>query len=36
MHPKEISIQDYTYELPQEKIARQPLEQRDKSNLLVY
>jgi S-adenosylmethionine:tRNA ribosyltransferase-isomerase len=36
MHPKEISILDYTYELPDEKIARQPLEQRDKSNLLVY
>jgi len=31
-----IHIQDYLYELPEEKIALRPLEQRDHSNLLVY
>ncbi len=36
MHPKEISIHQYTYELPDNKIARYPLEKRDQSKLLVY
>ena len=35
-HPKDISIQDFTYELPAEKIAAHPLEKRDESKLLVY
>ncbi|MBS1510060.1 MAG: S-adenosylmethionine:tRNA ribosyltransferase-isomerase [Bacteroidetes bacterium] len=36
MHPKNISIQEYTYQLPEEKIALHPLEQRDASKLLVF
>lgn len=36
MTNKVISIQDYTYELPDERIARFPLLQRDQSKLLVY
>jgi S-adenosylmethionine:tRNA ribosyltransferase-isomerase len=36
IHPKDISIKDYTYELPEERIARYPLPQRDQSKLLVY
>ncbi len=36
MHPADLSIEDYTYELPDEQIARYPLEQRDASKLLVY
>jgi S-adenosylmethionine:tRNA ribosyltransferase-isomerase len=36
MHPKNISIQDYTYDLPEEKIARYPLAERDSSKLLIY
>ncbi len=36
MHPKNISIRDYTYDLPEEKIARYPLTERDASQLLVY
>jgi S-adenosylmethionine:tRNA ribosyltransferase-isomerase len=36
MHPKDISIQDFTYHLPDEKIALHPIEQRDQSKLLVY
>ena len=35
-HPKNISIQDYTYHLPVEKIALHPLNERDSSKLLVY
>jgi S-adenosylmethionine:tRNA ribosyltransferase-isomerase len=31
-----ILTKDYTYELPQERIASQPLEQRDQSKLLFY
>ncbi|HET9053414.1 MAG TPA: S-adenosylmethionine:tRNA ribosyltransferase-isomerase, partial [Cyclobacteriaceae bacterium] len=31
-----IHIQDYTYELPEHRIAHQPLAQRDESKLLVY
>jgi S-adenosylmethionine:tRNA ribosyltransferase-isomerase len=34
--PKELSIKDYTYELPQEKIAQFPLENRDDAKLLVF
>jgi len=36
MHPKNISIADYTYILPNEKIAAFPLQQRDESKLLIY
>ncbi len=36
MHPKDILIQDYTYHLPDEKIARYPLPKRDMARLLVY
>lgn len=35
-HPKKISILDYTYELPAERIALHPLLERDASRLLVY
>ena len=35
-NPKNISIQDYTYQLPEEKIAIHPLAQRDDAKLLVY
>lgn len=36
MHPKNLRIQDYTYELPDERIAKYPLKERDASKLLVY
>ena len=36
MHPKDISINDYDYVLPEEKIAFFPLEGRDQSKLLIY
>jgi len=36
MNPKEIKIADYSYDLPDNKIAIYPLEQRDSSKLLVY
>ena len=35
-HPSDISILDFTYDLPQEKIATYPLSKRDESKLLVY
>lgn len=35
VHPKNISIADYQYHLPNERIAYQPLAQRDASKLLV-
>jgi len=36
MHPKDISILDFTYDLPAEKIASHPLQERDRSKLLIY
>jgi S-adenosylmethionine:tRNA ribosyltransferase-isomerase len=36
MHPKELSISDFDYSLPEEKIAIYPLEKRDQSKLLIY
>ncbi len=33
---KEINIKDYSYELPEDKIAKFPLQNRDESKLLVY
>jgi len=36
MHPKDISIDDFDYVLPEEKIAIYPLTQRDSSKLLIY
>lgn len=36
MNPKEISIQDYTYSLPEERIAKYPLAERGSSKLLIY
>lgn len=35
-HPKNISILDYTYALPSERIALHPLAARDASKLLIY
>src|SRR5438128_678745 len=35
MHPRDLRIEDYTYELPAERIARYPLPQRDASKLLI-
>lgn len=34
--PRELNSRDYTYDLPNERIAKYPLEQRDSSLLLVY
>jgi S-adenosylmethionine:tRNA ribosyltransferase-isomerase len=36
MHPRDISIADYTYDLPETSIAYYPLAERDASRLLVY
>lgn len=36
MHPKELRIEDYTYLLPDERIAKYPLATRDASKLLIY
>jgi S-adenosylmethionine:tRNA ribosyltransferase-isomerase len=35
-NPREISIQDFNYSLPEEKIALHPLPERDASKLLIY
>ena len=35
-HPRELKIEDYTYELPDDRIAKYPLAERDSSKLLVY
>src|SRR5688572_2381200 len=35
-HPKHLKILDYTYDLPDERIARHPLEERDQSKLLIF
>ena len=35
-HPKHLSIKNFTYELPEEQIAKYPLADRDSSKLLVY
>jgi S-adenosylmethionine:tRNA ribosyltransferase-isomerase len=34
--PRTITIEDYTYELPQERIAKFPLAERDQSKLLLW
>jgi len=36
VHPKNLHIKDFTYNLPDEKIAKYPLPQRDESKLLIY
>src|SRR5262245_47638932 len=36
MDPREISIRDYNYTLPEERIAKYPLANRDESKLLIY
>jgi S-adenosylmethionine:tRNA ribosyltransferase-isomerase len=36
MHPKNISIESYNYDLPDDKIALHPLAERDASKLLLY
>ena len=36
MHPLDLSIKDFSYNLPEEKIARFPLAERDQSKLLIY
>lgn len=36
INPRELAIKDFTYHLPDERIAKYPLPQRDESKLLVY
>ena len=36
MHPKDISILDYTYDLPEDKIAVYPIAERQNAKLLIY
>ncbi len=36
INPEKIRIEDYSYELPDNRIAKYPLDQRDQSQLLVY
>ena len=35
-HPSELKIEDFDYDLPDERIARFPLKNRSDSKLLVY
>ncbi len=35
-HPKNLSIADFTYDLPEDRIAKYPLAERDASKLLIY
>jgi S-adenosylmethionine:tRNA ribosyltransferase-isomerase len=36
VHPKELSILNFTYQLPDNRIAKYPLPERDQSKLLIY
>jgi S-adenosylmethionine:tRNA ribosyltransferase-isomerase len=36
VHPQHLQISDFTYELPDERIAKFPLPERDDSKLLIY
>ena len=36
MQPRDLSIADYTYVLPEDRIAKYPLKDRDASRLLIY
>jgi len=36
MHPKELRIENYTYTLPDDRVAHYPLGERDASKLLIY
>ena len=36
MNPKNLSITDFTYDLPEDRIAKYPLPERDASKLLIY
>ncbi|NCI49137.1 S-adenosylmethionine:tRNA ribosyltransferase-isomerase [Sediminibacterium roseum] len=36
MHPKNLPIRNFTYDLPDDRIAKYPLEKRDESKLLIY
>ncbi|MFW6383585.1 MAG: S-adenosylmethionine:tRNA ribosyltransferase-isomerase, partial [Nanoarchaeota archaeon] len=36
MRLKEISVEDYNYQLPEHKIAKYPLERRENAKLLIY
>ncbi|MDB5284464.1 MAG: S-adenosylmethionine:tRNA ribosyltransferase-isomerase [Bacteroidota bacterium] len=36
MHPKLLSIKDFSYDLPEDRIAKYPLAERDLSKLLIY
>jgi len=36
MHPRDLSINDFTYDLPAEKIATHPAAERDLSKLLIF